>query len=46
MLECILNHPDLRDTQKVLQTRDAHKYYEKFGFTGNAALMSTEVDGL
>ena len=46
MMECIVNHPDIRDTQKVLQTRDAHEYYEKFGFSQNVALMSTEVDGL
>ena len=46
MIECIVSHPDIRDTQKVLQTRDAHEYYEKFGFSRNAALMSTEVDGL
>jgi len=46
MMECILNHPDIVKTQKVLQTRDAHEYYENYGFTRNSALMSTEVDGL
>ena len=46
MLDCIVEHPKIAPTQKVLQTRDAHAYYEKFGFTQNAALMSTEVDGL
>ena len=46
MMECILEHPDISETQKVLQSRDAHEYYEKFGFTQNSTLMSTEVDGL
>ena len=46
MMECILSHPDIINTQKVLQTRDAHEYYEKYDFTGNSALMSTPVDGL
>lgn len=46
MMECIMNHPDIAPTQKVLQTRDAHEYYGKFGFVRNSALMSTEVDGL
>ena len=46
MLECVLNHPDVVNTQKVLQTRDAHEYYEKFDFSGNPALMSTKVEGL
>ena len=46
MLACILEHPHFNDTQKVLQTRDAHGYYEQYGFRRNQALMSTEIEGL
>lgn len=46
MMSCIAEHPKIRHTQMVLQTRDAHALYEKCGFSQNAALMSTKVDGL
>lgn len=46
MMMCIKEHPRLRHTQMVLQTRDAHGLYEAFGFSGKPALMSTKVDGL
>jgi GNAT superfamily N-acetyltransferase len=46
MMTCIAEHPLIRGTQMVLQTRDAHSLYEKFGFEENPALMSTKVDGL
>jgi GNAT superfamily N-acetyltransferase len=46
MMACIKDHPSLRQTQMVLQTRDAHGLYEMYGFDRNAALMSTKVDGL
>jgi len=46
MMECILEHPDISETQKVLQTRDAHAYYKNFDFETNPALMSTAVKGL
>ncbi len=46
MMECMITHPDLQRTQMVLQTRDAHALYEKFGFCRNPALMSTPVIGL
>jgi GNAT superfamily N-acetyltransferase len=46
MMECILEHPDISQTQKILQTRDAHEYYKKFDFETNPALMSTAVKGL
>jgi hypothetical protein len=39
-------HPAISGTQLVLQTRDAHSLYEKYGFLGNPALMSTPVAGL
>lgn len=46
MMACILDHPELRKTQFVLQTRDAHTLYERYGFSRNSALMSTTVAGL
>jgi|SRR6185369_962017 len=46
MMACIKEHPRLRHTQLVLQTRDAHGLYERYGFSRNSALMSTKVDGL
>jgi GNAT superfamily N-acetyltransferase len=46
MMSCIREHPRLRHTQMVLQTRDAHSLYERYGFSTNSALMSTKVDGL
>lgn len=46
MMECIVGHPAIAETQFVLQTRDAHSLYEKYGFLKNPALMSTRVVGL
>lgn len=46
MMECLVAHPAIEGTQMVLQTRDAQGLYEKFGFSGNSALMSTNVTGL
>jgi len=46
MMELIVDHPSIRMTQMVLQTRDAHALYEKYGFLQNPALMSTRVIGL
>ena len=46
MMELIVDHPSIRMTQMVLQTRDAHALYEKYGFLQNPALMSTHVVGL
>lgn len=46
MMKCITEHPKIRHTQMVLQTRDAHSLYEQYGFNQNTALMSTRVDGL
>jgi hypothetical protein len=39
LIDCILTHPSLRETQFVLQTENAHKLYEKFGFKGSDKLM-------
>lgn len=46
IMECLVAHPAIEGTQMVLQTRDAQGLYEKFGFSGNSALMSTNVTGL
>ena len=46
MMKCVLAHPQLKGTQFALQTADAHVFYERLGFTQNAALMSTRVDYL
>lgn len=46
VMECIVTHPAIKNTQMVLQTRDAHALYEKYGFAKNPALMSTPVPGL
>jgi GNAT superfamily N-acetyltransferase len=46
MMECIVAHPAISNTQMVLQTRDAHALYEQYGFAKNPALMSTPVVGL
>jgi GNAT superfamily N-acetyltransferase len=46
MMSCINEHPAIAHTQRVLQTRDAHALYEKYGFSSNPALMSTRVAGL
>lgn len=33
-LECVFKHPDLQNLSNwFLATKDAHKFYEKFGFT-------------
>lgn len=46
LMACICEHPAIAGTQMILQTRDAHGLYEKFGFSRSPALMSTAVDGL
>lgn len=46
MMECLIEHPAIKGTQMVLQTLDAHGLYERFGFSGNNALMSTGVTDL
>jgi len=46
IMECLVAHPAIKETQMVLQTRDAQGLYEKFGFSGNSALMSTKVTDL
>lgn len=46
MMECVMQHPAVAGTQFVLQTGSANQFYERLGFSGNAALMSTPVDYL
>lgn len=33
MMKCIIEHPDVKNTQRFLQTMDAHEFYKKSGFT-------------
>ncbi|MGE4519305.1 MAG: GNAT family N-acetyltransferase [Desulfobacteraceae bacterium] len=40
MVECIVSHHSLKDTQMALQTRDAQSLYKKFGFSSANAIMS------
>jgi GNAT superfamily N-acetyltransferase len=46
MMACIADHPAIRHTQMALQTRDAHGFYEKFGFSRNSGLISTPAERL
>jgi len=46
IMQCLLQHPAIKGTQMVLQTRDAQGLYEPFGFCRNSALMSTNVTDL
>ena len=32
MMKCIIEHPDIKSTQRLLQTMDAHEFYKKNGF--------------
>jgi GNAT superfamily N-acetyltransferase len=40
LLQCILDHPAISGTQFVLQTRDAHRLYESFGFQRSDQLLT------
>lgn len=46
MMQCVMEHPEICETQFILQTGTAHKFYERLGFAQNEALMSTAVDYL
>ncbi|MDA0266789.1 MAG: GNAT family N-acetyltransferase [Cyanobacteria bacterium] len=46
MVTCLMAHPQVKGAQFILQTKDAHRFYEQFGFEQNSALMSTRVDHL
>ena len=46
MLRCMIEHPKIRQTQMVLQTRDAHSLYEKYGFKQKSILMTRSPEGV
>lgn len=41
LMECIVNHPDLKDLNGVLATRDAQGLYEKYGFAAPPPNVTT-----
>ena len=41
LMECIVNHPDLKDLNGVLATRDAQGLYEKYGFAAPPSNVTT-----
>ena len=44
MMQCILEHPDIKDTKQILATRDAHGLYEKVGFVRREMLHRNPTD--
>lgn len=38
LVACMLEHPGLKSTNKILGTRDAHGLYEQYGFTRSEVL--------
>jgi GNAT superfamily N-acetyltransferase len=32
LLECMLSHPDIKNTKQRLATKDAHGFYQQYGF--------------
>ena len=40
LVDCILKHPSISQTQFVLQTKSAYRLYEKSGFKGSDQLMT------
>jgi GNAT superfamily N-acetyltransferase len=40
LIDCVLEHPSISQTQFVLQTRSAYRLYEKFGFKVSDKLMT------
>lgn len=47
VMDCILEHPDIRGTNMSLSTEDAHLFYERYGFKRNETMrrVSTFHDG-
>ena len=39
LVECVLSHPDVRDTMQLLRTKDAHSLYERFGFERDECMI-------
>lgn len=44
MLECILEHPFVRKTVQVLQTKEAHRFYAKYGFEDHEVMRRKPND--
>ncbi|WP_078549933.1 GNAT family N-acetyltransferase [Litchfieldia alkalitelluris] len=43
LVECMLNHPELKDTKFRLTTSDAHELYRKFGFDQEKIMVRQRV---
>ena len=41
LVECVVNHPDLKDLNGILATRDAQGLYEKYGFAAPSPSVTT-----
>lgn len=41
LVECVVDHPELKDLNGILATRDAQGLYEKYGFAAPSPAMST-----
>lgn len=39
LMECILEHPEIKNTKFALATTDAHDFYEKFNFKENQCMI-------
>jgi GNAT superfamily N-acetyltransferase len=39
LVECVLAHPNVATTRKMLRTRDAHGLYEQFGFIRSECMI-------
>jgi GNAT superfamily N-acetyltransferase len=44
IIECMIDHPELKATTQVLRTRDAHTLYERFGFERTEFLRRSAND--
>ncbi|VEF49786.1 GCN5-like N-acetyltransferase [Bacillus freudenreichii] len=38
LMDCILEHPDIRETNMSLKTEDAHLFYERYGLKRNETM--------
>jgi len=44
MMKCIVEHPNIGKTQRLLQTRDAHDFYKKLGFAVSECMNIRPVE--
>ncbi|RSL35096.1 N-acetyltransferase [Salibacterium salarium] len=44
LMECILEHPEIKHTKFALATLDAHDFYKKFKFSDNQFMTRTAVN--